>query len=95
MAKMRFSPKAAIENALELSLRPYADVHVHVFTETSFLETFDLLRNFGFLAFQQMVVCPLERGLNEFNVVLGGFQESLYNARQIDLGYRSTVDAGT
>ena len=46
MAKMRFSPKAAIENALELSLRPYADVHVHVFTEASFLETFELVAQF-------------------------------------------------
>lgn len=82
--KMRFTPEAAFSNALRLSRQPYADVHCHVFTEDSFKEAFALIRGFGYLAYTSMTVYPLREGNNEFNVVLGGFDESLFRQAMVE-----------
>lgn len=84
MKKMRFTPEGAFDNSLRLSQQPYADVHCHVFTEASFKETFDVIRGFGYLAYTSMSVYPLREGSNEFNVVLGGFDESLFRATKLE-----------
>lgn len=81
MKAMRLSPEAAISQAVRVSELPYAAVHCHVFTDTSFAETFALLREFGYLAYGDIRVQPTEVGSQEFHAVLGGFDASLYRHR--------------
>jgi SAM-dependent methyltransferase len=78
MKIMRFSPENAISQALRISKLPYAAVHCHVFTDTSFADTFPLLREFGYFAYRDIRVQPTEVGSQEFHAVLGGFDASLY-----------------
>jgi len=78
LKRRRFSPVAAIDIALQMAKRDYADVHCHVFTESTFEEILILLREFGYFAYEQVASFPVKESSNEFNVVLGRYKESLY-----------------
>lgn len=74
LKKNRFSPADALKHAHKLSGLPYADVHCHVFTETSFAETILTLRDFGYVGFRDCVTGQVARGSNEFYAVLKNYQ---------------------
>ncbi|MBD8524890.1 class I SAM-dependent methyltransferase [Pseudomarimonas arenosa] len=78
IAQRRFTPGQVLELADRLSKRDYADVHCHVFTCDSCRELLQLLREFRFLAFNDIEVHPTKSRTNEFHVFLSRFEEAIF-----------------
>lgn len=71
--RMRFSHTEAMAHTDKASKLPYADVHCHVFTASSFAELMEDLQKFGYIGFQDLAIGPVARGSNEFHVMLKHF----------------------
>lgn len=65
----RFTPREAFDTALRLSKLDYADVHCHVYTNTSFLETFSILEQLKLINLKLSEVTEPVKYSNEFYAV--------------------------
>lgn len=70
MAKQRFKHKDALDTAEHYAKEDYADVHCHVFTDSSFNELLTDLQGFGLLPFSHWRISPVRYMSNEFYVAL-------------------------